>query len=90
MCVSQKCRNRRPTKQVFYYAPINIKEDADVPNKIEYDYKLVESYEFINNVHDTTVANTTLGTYNGHRVISYNFYDKSFTENDYNYHTEFQ
>ena len=87
MCVSQG-RNRRPTKQVFYYAPINIKEDADVPNKIEYDYKLVESYEFINNVHDTA-ANTALGTY-GHRVISYNFYDKSFTENDYNYHTEFQ
>ena len=29
MCVSQG-RNRRPTKQVFYYAPINIKEDADV------------------------------------------------------------
>ena len=70
-------RNRRPTKQVFYYPPINIKEDADVPNKIEYDYKLVESYEFINNVHDTA-ANTALGTY-GHRVISYNFYDKSFT-----------
>ena len=87
MCVSQG-RNRRPTKQVFYYAPINIKEDADVPNKIEYDYKLVESYEFINNVHDTA-ANTALGTY-GHRVISYNFYDKSFTENDYNYHTEFE
>ena len=86
MCVSQG-RNRRPTKQVFYYAPINIKEDADVPNKIEYDYKLVESYEFINNVHDTA-ANTALGTY-GHRVISYNFYDKSFTENDYNYHTQF-
>ena len=76
MCVSQG-RNRRPTKQVFYYAPINIKEDADVPNKVEYDYKLVESYEFINNVHDTA-ANTALGTY-GHRVISYNFYDKSFT-----------
>ena len=87
MCVSQG-RNRRPTKQVFYYAPINIKEDADVPNKIEYDYKLVESYEFINNVHDTA-ANTALGTY-GHRVISYNFYDKSFTESDYNYHTEFE
>ena len=86
MCVSQG-RNRRPTKQVFYYAPINVKDDADVPNKIEYDYKLVESYEFINNVHDTA-ANAAIGTY-GHRVISYNFYDKSFTENDYNYHTQF-
>ena len=59
-----------------------------IDNKIEYDYKLVDSYEFINNVHDTA-ANTALGTY-GHRVISYNFYDKSFTENDYNYHTEFE
>ena len=86
MCVSQG-RHRRPTKQIFYYAPINVKDDADVPNKIEYDYKLVESYEFINNVHDTA-ANAAIGTY-GHRVISYNFYDKSFTENDYNYHTQF-
>jgi len=86
MCVSQG-RHRRPTKQIFYYAPINVKDDADVPNKIEYDYKLVESYEFINNVHDTA-ANAAIGTY-GHRVISYNFYDKSFTESDYNYHTQF-
>ena len=86
MCVSQG-KNKRPTKQVFYYAPINIKDDPAVENKIEYDYKLVESYEFINNVHDTA-ANTALGTY-GHRVISYNFYDKSFTENDYNYHRQF-
>ena len=86
MCVSQG-RHRRPTKQIFYYAPINVKDDADVPNKIEYDYKLVESYEFINNVHDTA-ANAAMGTY-GHRVISYNFYDKSFTESDYNYHTQF-
>ena len=86
MCVSQG-RHRRPTKQIFYYAPINVKDDADVPNKIEYDYKLVESYEFINNVHDTA-ANAAIGTY-GHRVISYNLYDKSFTESDYNYHTQF-
>ena len=85
MCVSQG-KNKRPTKQVFYYAPINV-DDPEIDNKIEYDYKLVESYEFINNVHDTA-ANTALGTY-GHRVISYNFYDKSFTENDYNYHIQF-
>ena len=86
MCVSQG-RNKRRTKQVFYYAPINIKDDPAIDNKIEYDYKLVESYEFINNVHDTA-ANTALGTY-GHRVISYNFFNKSFTENDYNYHNQF-
>jgi len=86
MCVSQG-RNKRPTKQVFYYSPINVKDDPDVPNKIEHDYKIVESYEFINNVHDTA-ANAAIGTY-GHRVISYNFYDKSFTESDYNYHTQF-
>ena len=86
MCVSQG-RHKRPTKQIFYYAPINVKDDESVSDKIEYDYRLVDSYEFINNVHDTA-ANTALGTY-GHRVISYNFYDKSFTENDYNYHTQF-
>ena len=86
MCVSQG-RNTRPTKQQFYYAPINIKDDPAVDNKVVYDYKLVDSYEFITNIHDTA-ANTALGTY-GHRVISYNFYDKSFTENDYNYHNQF-
>ena len=86
MCVSQGS-NKRPTKQEFYYSPINVKDDPAVDNKIEYDYRLVESYEFINNFHDTA-ANTALGTY-GNKVISYNFFDKSFTENDYNYHTQF-
>ena len=86
MCVSQG-RNKRPTKQTFYYAPINVKDDPAVDNKIEYDYKLIDNYEFITNIHDTA-ANTALGTY-GHRVISYNFFDKSFTEEDYNYHNQF-
>ena len=86
MCVSQGS-NKRPTKQEFYYSPINVKDDPAVDNKIEYDYRLVESYEFINNFHDTA-ANTALGTY-GNKVISYNFFDKSFTENEYNYHTQF-
>jgi len=87
MCVSQGS-NKRPTKQEFYYAPINIKDDTTIDeDKVEYDYRLVDSYEFINNFHDTA-ANTALGTY-GNKVISYNFFDKSFVENEYNYHTQF-
>ena len=33
-------------------------------------------------------ANTVGGTY-GHRVISYNLYDKSFEQDDYHYHNDF-
>ena len=77
----------RPIKQEFYYMPMNI-DDKTIQDKINHDFKSVESYEFINNFHDVA-ANTALGTY-GHRVISYNLFDKSVIEHDYNYHNFFE
>jgi len=76
----------RPIKQEFYYMPLNI-NDPNIDNKIEHEYKSVESYRFINNFHDVA-ANTALGTY-GHRVITHNMFDKTHNESDYNYHTQF-
>ena len=76
----------RPIKQVFYYMPMNI-DDSTIKNKIEHDYKSVESYRFINNFHDVA-ANTVIGTY-GHSVISHNLFDKSYKTTTYNYHNEY-
>ena len=84
--VASEGRFKRPTKQEFYYMPLNI-TDPNIDNKIEHEYKSVESYRFINNFHDIA-ANTVGGTY-GHRVISYNLFDKSFEQDDYNYHQQF-
>ena len=74
---------KREIKQEFYYMPMKHR-DPNVKDKITHDYKSVESYRFINNFHDVA-ANTALGTY-GHRVISHNLYDKSYTNSDFNYH----
>ena len=84
--VTSEGQFRRPTKQEFYYMPLNI-TDPNIDNKIEHEYKSVESYRFINNFHDIA-ANTVGGTY-GHRVISYNLFDKSFEQDDYHYHNDF-
>jgi hypothetical protein len=85
MVVSEGNFNR-PTKQEFYYMPLNI-DDPNIDNKIEHEYKSVESYRFVNNFHDVA-ANTVGGTY-GHRVITHNLFDKSYREDDYNYHLQF-
>ena len=84
--VSVRGSYRRPTKQVFFYMPMNI-DDPTVEDKIQHDYQSVESYRFINNFHDVA-ANTLLGTY-GHKVITHNLYDKSYAESTYNYHNEY-
>ena len=84
--ISVKGQHTRDTKQQFYYMPLNI-TDKNIEDKINHDYKAVESYRFINNFHDVA-ANTVGGTY-GHRVISYNLFDKSFEQDDYNYHYDF-
>jgi hypothetical protein len=84
--ISVNGRHRRDTKQEFYYMPLNI-TDPEIEDKINHDYKSVESYRFINNFHDVA-ANTVGGTY-GHRVISYNLFDKSFEQDDYHYHNDF-
>ena len=84
--ISVNGRHRRDTKQQFYYMPLNI-TDPDIEDKINHEYKSVERYRFINNFHDVA-ANTVGGTY-GHRVISYNLFDKSFEQDDYHYHNDF-
>ena len=84
--ISVNGQHTRDTKQQFYYMPLNI-TDKNIEDKINHDYKAVESYRFINNFHDVA-ANTVGGTY-GHRVISYNLFDKSFQQDDYNYHYDF-
>ena len=84
--ISVKGNYNRDTKQQFYYMPLNI-TDPEIEDKINHEYKSVESYRFINNFHDVA-ANTVGGTY-GHRVISYNLFDKSFEQDDYNYHYDF-
>ena len=76
----------RPIKQEFYYMPMNI-DDKTIQDKINHDFKSVESYEFINNFHDVA-ANTVMGTY-GHKVITHNLFDKSYKESSYNYANEF-
>jgi len=90
------CANGTQTRdpiQTYYYQPRNITdpelEESGDPsdNKVLQDLRSVEDYKFINNFHDTAAAQA-LGTY-GHRVISYNLYNKSFTPVDYNYHKEF-
>ena len=85
----------RPYKQNFYSQPARISSVAEAKDektgkeqdKVAREYQTVEQYQFVNNFHDVA-ANTALGTY-GHRVISYNIFDKSFDKKDYNYHREF-
>ena len=84
--ISVNGRHRRDTKQEFYYMPVNI-TDPNIEDKINHDYKSVESYRFINTFHDVA-ANTLGGTY-GHRVLTHNLYDKSYAEDDYSYHNDF-
>jgi hypothetical protein len=86
MCVEQG-NTPRIAKQVFRYMPMNIKDETVEGDKISHDYTSVETYKFINNFHDTA-ANQALGTY-GHRVITYNIFNKSYLTTDYNYHDEF-
>jgi hypothetical protein len=76
----------RPIVQDFYYMPMNV-NDTTIKDKINHDYKSVESYKFVNNFHDVA-ANTIIGTY-GHNVITHNLYDKSYRKSDYNYELEF-
>jgi hypothetical protein len=84
--ISTNGKHRRRSIQEFYYMPMNI-TDPNIDDKIEHDFKSVESYRFINTFHDVA-ANTLLGTY-GHRVISHNLYDKSYDIADYHYHDDF-
>jgi len=85
--ISSNGEHERPIKQEFYYMPMNI-DDPEIEDKINHDFKSVESYRFVNTFHDVA-ANTLLGTY-GHRVISHNIFDKSYAIEDYDYHFDFE
>jgi len=84
--VSVKGSHTRAVKQEFYYMPMNV-DDLSIEDKINHDYKSVESYRFINNFHDIA-ANTVLGTY-GHKAITYNLYDKSYKQDTFSYELEY-
>ena len=83
----------RDAKQQFRYVEANTDPkvgrhpDGNDVDRITETYKNVRTYKFINNFHDVAV-NTSLGTY-GHRVITHNIYDKSYREDDYHYHNQF-
>jgi len=78
--------NERVPKQQFFYKPQNITDEA-IEDKTLDDLSSVESYKFLNTSHDVAAAQA-LGTY-GHKVISYNLYDKSFNTSEYHYHDQF-
>jgi|TARA_B110000977_G_C11027797_1_gene473940 hypothetical protein len=96
MC-TQNHYHPREAIQKFHYSPQNISDDKlndnpnpekkDVQDKVLHDLQSVESYKVVNQFHDTA-AQTALGTY-GHRVITHNLYDKSFSKTDFHYHNEF-
>ena len=85
MC-AEKGTIARPPVQQFFYVPQNITDEA-IEDKTLHDLQSVESYKFLNTSHDV-VAAQALGTY-GHRVISYNLYDKSFNAESFHYHDMF-
>ena len=92
LCV-HKNGDLRDAKQYFRYVQSNIDRkvgrhpDGHDFDRITETYKNVRNYKFTNNFHDVAV-NTSLGTY-GHRVITHNIYDKSYREDDYHYHNQF-
>ena len=85
MCAEKGTIARSPVQQ-FFYVPQNITDEA-IEDKTLHDLQSVESYKFLNTSHDVAAAQA-LGTY-GHRVISYNLYDKSFNQANYHYHDQF-
>jgi len=89
MCVDSSDR-LRDSKQSFRYVlantgnPHDNSKGAEGSDRVTEGYRNVREYKFMSNFHDVA-ANTALGTY-GHRVITHNIYNKSYREDDYNYH----
>ena len=75
-------------KARFGYTQQNVEGPAGKYDKVIDGYKSVREYRFLETIHDTA-ANTALGTY-GHRVITHNIYDKSYREDDYHYHNQWE
>jgi len=90
MCVDAR-GNPRPVKQEFELKIMKMRdglsEITTADDVILDTYTSVEKCVFINNFHDGT-TNTARGTY-GHRVITYNIFDKSYKIDDYHYHNQF-
>ncbi len=88
--VTSKSNFKRAPRDEFFYQPAKIPgTDRQAQNdKALQELRTIEEYEFVNNFHDVA-ANSVLGTY-GHRVLSYNFFNKSFKTDDYHYHDQFE
>ena len=88
--VSSKSNFPKVPRHEFFYQPARISgSDPEAgADKAYKELRTIEEYEFVNNFHDVA-ANTVLGTY-GHRVLTYNFYDKTFNTDDYHYHNQFE
>jgi hypothetical protein len=86
LCVNKIGEARTP-KQTFKYVQQKMEGPRNQYEKMQENFKNVESYKFLNNCHDVA-ANTALGTY-GHRVITHNIYNKSYKIDDYHYHSQF-
>ena len=87
--VSSKSNFKRTPRDEFFYQPAKIpgSDPKAVNDRALQELRTIEEYEFANNFHDVA-ANTVLGTY-GHRVITYNLFDKNIETNDYHYHDQF-
>ena len=87
--VSSKSNFKRSPRDEFFYQPAKIpgNDPKAERDKALQELRTIEEYEFVNNFHDVA-ANTVLGTY-GHRVITYNLFDKNIETNDYHYHDQF-
>ena len=87
--VSSKSNFKRSPRDEFFYQPAKIpgSDPKAVRDRALQELRTIEEYEFANNFHDVA-ANTVLGTY-GHRVITYNLFDKNIETNDYHYHDQF-
>ena len=81
--VSSKSNFKRAPRDEFFYQPAKIPgtDRQAQKDKALQELRTIEEYEFVNNFHDVA-ANSVLGTY-GHRVLSYNFFNKSFKTDDY-------
>ena len=87
--VSSKSNFKRSPRDEFFYQPAKIpgNDPKAERDRALQELRTIEEYEFANNFHDVA-ANTVLGTY-GHRVITYNLFDKNIETNDYHYHDQF-
>jgi hypothetical protein len=76
----------RPVVAKFLSVPANVRDEQGNKNVIR-SMQIVESFN-INSQFDT-LKNLRNGVYNS-RVVSHDLYNKTFTETDFDYHTQFE